>query len=59
MNLTSIHEDAYSIPGIAVSFGLGLRCGQAPEWLWLWHRLEVSAVIQPLAWEPPYAVSVP
>ena len=25
--------------------------------LWLWHRAEVAAPIQPLAWEPPYAKS--
>ena len=24
--------------------------------LWLWHRLAAEALIQPLAWEPPYAV---
>ena len=23
--------------------------------LWLWHRLEAAAPIQPLAWEIPYA----
>ena len=26
--------------------------------LWLWHRPAASAPIQPLAWEPTYAVSV-
>ena len=25
--------------------------------LWLWHRPAAAALIQPLAWEPPYAVS--
>ena len=24
--------------------------------LWLWHRLAATALIRPLAWEPPYAV---
>ena len=24
--------------------------------LWLWHRLAAVALIEPLAWEPPYAV---
>ena len=24
--------------------------------LWLWRRLVVTALIRPLAWEPPYAV---
>ena len=27
-------------------------------WLWLWHGLAAAAPIQPLAWEPPYAVGV-
>ena len=27
-----------------------------PVLLWLWHRLEVTALIGPLTWEPPYAV---
>ena len=28
--------------------------------LWLWRRLAATALIRPLAWEPPYAVgSVP
>ena len=26
--------------------------------LWPWHRLEATALIQPLAWEFPYAVGV-
>ena len=24
--------------------------------LWLWCRPEITALIQPLAWEPPYAL---
>ena len=24
--------------------------------LWLWRRLVATALIRPLAWEPPYAV---
>ena len=41
--------------GVAVSCGVALRCGLDPELLWLWHRPEDVALIQPLAWELPYA----
>jgi len=39
--------------GIAVSSGVGLRCGSDPVLLWLWHRLPLS--FDPLAWDLPYA----
>ena len=32
-----------------------LRRGWDPTLLWLWCRLEATAPIKPLAWEPPYA----
>ena len=44
--------------GIAMSFGAGCRCGLDPELLWLWCRLAATALIQPLAWEPPYAMGL-
>jgi len=39
-----------------MSCGVGCRLGSDPALLWLWCRLVATAPIQPLAWEPPYAV---
>ena len=36
--------------------GVGHSCGPDLMLLWLWHRLAAVTLIQPLAWEPPYAV---
>ena len=44
--------------GIAVSCGVGRRRGSDLVLLWLWHRLAATALIRPLAWEPPYAAGV-
>ena len=44
--------------GIAMNCGVGCRRGSDPVLLWLWHRPEATALIRPLAWEPPYAEGV-
>ena len=41
-----------------MSCGVGRGCSSDPELLWLWPRLEATAPIRPLAWEPPYATGV-
>ena len=38
-----------------MSCGVGCRCGWDPMLLWLWCRPTASALIRPLAWEPPHA----
>ena len=34
---------------------VGCRHGLDPSLMWLWRRLAATALIRPLAWEPPYA----
>ena len=41
--------------GVAVSCGVGRKHGWDLVLLWLWHRPAATALIGPLAWEPPYA----
>ena len=36
--------------------GAGRRRSSDPELLRLWCRLKATALIRPLAWEPPYTV---
>ena len=37
---------------------MGHRRGSDPVLLWFWHRPVATALIGPLAWEPPYAAGV-
>ena len=39
-----------------MSCGVGRRRGSDPVLLWLWYSPAAVALIQPLAWESPYAV---
>ena len=39
-----------------MSSGAGHKLSSAPALLWLWHRSAAAALIQPLAWDPPYAI---
>ena len=39
-----------------MSCGIGHRLGSDLTLLRLWHRLVATALIRPLAWEPPYAL---
>ena len=41
-----------------MSCGVDRRCSLDPTLLWLWCRPAAVALIQPLVWELPYAVSV-
>ena len=41
-----------------MSCGVVHRRSLDPTLLWLWRRLEATAAIRPLAWEPPYAMGV-
>ena len=38
-----------------MSCGIGRRRGLEPALLWLWSRPAATALIGPLAWEPPPA----
>ena len=40
-----------------MSCGVACRRSLDPALLWLWRRLATAALIQPLAWELPYAMS--
>jgi len=44
--------------GVAMSCGVGRRRGSDLALLWLCCRLAATALIQPLAWELPFARGV-
>ena len=39
-----------------MSCGVGRSRGSGPTLLWLWHRPAATALMRPLALEPPYAM---
>ena len=39
-------------------YGVGRRHGSDPALPWLWPRSAATALIPPLAWEIPYAMSM-
>ena len=39
-----------------MSCGVDYKCSLDPALLWLLHRPEAVAPIQPLAWEPPHTM---
>jgi len=39
---------------MALSSGIGRRCGLDPAFMWLWCRLATTLLIRPLAWDPPH-----
>ena len=41
-----------------MSCGVGRKCSLDLMLLWLWCRPAATALIRPLAWEPPYAMSM-
>ena len=41
-----------------MSCGVGCRLGSDLALLWFWRRLAATALIRPLAWEPPHATGV-
>ena len=41
-----------------MTYGVACQCSSDSAVPWLWHRLEATSLIRPLAWELPYATGV-
>ena len=55
-NPTRKDEIVGLIPDLVVSCGTGCRRGLDLALLWLWCKPAATALIRPVAWEPPYAM---
>ena len=58
MRVSSLLTQWVRDPAIAMSCGIGHRRSSDPALLWLWSRPAATALILPLAWEPPCVAGV-
>ena len=56
----TLYPSSYRVSGLHYTMicGVVCRCGSDLVLLWLWCGLAATALIRPLAWEPPHAMGV-